>query len=97
MKKTNNYHEKFNSFYNSPEWKKLRKQEWKDANGLCEMCLKNGIITEAREIHHIIPIEQDWNKRFNYDNLIALCPQCHQNVHDRDSQLQKFLRFWNSV
>lgn len=33
------------------------------------------------EIHHIIPICNHGTN--DYDNLIALCPLCHQNAHDK--------------
>ena len=97
IKNKGKYHEKFDTFYNSPEWKILRNQKFYDADGLCEMCFKNKVIREAREIHHIVPINENWNKRLDYDNLIALCPSHHQEQHNRDSQLQKFIRFWNDV
>lgn len=96
-KKDLNYHEKYQYFYNSKSWHDLRNFKWQESNGLCELCLKDGIINEAREIHHIVPIEKDWNKRLDYDNLIALCPSHHQEQHNRDSQLQKFLRDWNNL
>lgn len=96
-KKDLNYHEKYQHFYNSKSWHDLRNFKWQESNGLCELCLKDGIINEAREIHHIVPIEKDWNKRLDYDNLIALCPSHHQEQHNRDSQLQKFLRDWNNL
>lgn len=92
-----NYHEKYDSFYQTKEWKILRNQKFYDADGLCELCRKNGIIKEAKEIHHIIPIEEDWNKRLNYDNLIALCSECHNAQHERISPLQKFLNTWNKI
>lgn len=97
QKQKNNYHEKFGSFYNSPEWKKLRKQKWQDANGLCEMCLAEGIVREGREVHHKIPIEEDWSKRFDYDNLILLCPDHHNQMHERISPLQEFLNKWEDI
>ena len=89
-----NYHEKYAEFYNSIAWKNLRNQKFYDANGLCELCKKDGIIKQGKEVHHIIPIEEDWNKRFDYDNLILLCPDCHNAQHERISPLQKFLREW---
>lgn len=98
MQKNNkSYHEKFTSFYNSPEWKNLRNRKFYASNGLCELCYKEGIIKEAREIHHIVPINENWSKRLEYDNLIALCPAHHQEMHNRDSQLQKFLRDWENI
>lgn len=92
-----NYHEKYKDFYNSSEWKSLRNYKFGQANGLCEHCLKKGIVRVGREVHHIVPIEEDWNKRLNFDNLVLLCPSCHQEMHNRDSQLQKFLRDWENI
>ena len=43
--------------YNSREWKELRIAKLRSTNGLCEECLKQGIITSARCVHHIVPIE----------------------------------------
>ena len=92
-----NYHEKYAEFYNSAEWKKLRNQKFYDADGLCELCRKNGIIKEAKEIHHKIPLNVDWSKRLDYDNLIALCSDCHNQQHLRISPLQKFLSAWDKI
>ena len=97
MDRKKSYHEKYNSFYNSPEWKNLRNQKFCDANGLCELCYKNGIKRKGREVHHIIPIEEDWSKRFDYDNLILLCPDCHNAQHERISPLQEFLNSWEEI
>jgi 5-methylcytosine-specific restriction protein A len=67
------------------------------ANGLCEHCLKKGIVRAGREVHHIIPIEEDWNKRLDIDNLVLLCPDCHNAEHERISPLQKFLKDWENI
>ena len=95
--KNKSYHEKFDSFYQSKSWKLLRSQKFYASNGLCELCLKDGIINEAREIHHIVPIEKDWNKRLDYQNLIALCPEHHNLMHERISPLQQFLKDWDNL
>ena len=92
-----NYHEKYAEFYNSKSWHALRNQKWCDCDGLCEICKKRGIIREAREIHHIEPITENWNKRLDYDNLIALCSDCHNAIHNRQSPLQKFLSEWDKI
>jgi 5-methylcytosine-specific restriction protein A len=92
-----NYKEKYQSFYNSAEWKALRNYKWGMANGLCEHCLKKGIVRQAREIHHIVPIEEDWNKRLDIENLCLLCSDCHNKIHKRQSPLQDFLDFWENT
>lgn len=87
-----NYHEKYNNFYNSIKWKSLRSLKFSNANGLCEKCYNKGLIVKGKEVHHIIPIDEDFNKRFDYDNLILLCNDCHNEEHERISPLGKFLK-----
>ena len=73
--------------YNSREWKELRIAKLRSTNGLCEECMKQGIVTPARCVHHIIPIEtartKDEMKRLAFDanNLRALCFACHARIH----------------
>lgn len=97
MKNKANYHSKYNSFYCSREWQLLRQAKWCQADGLCELCREKGIIRQGKEVHHKIPIEEDWSKRFDYENLILLCPDCHNAQHERISPLQKFLNDWNNL
>lgn len=96
-KNKDNYHSKYNSFYCSREWQQLRQEKWESANGLCEMCLADGVIREGKEVHHKIFLEDDWSKRLDYDNLILLCPTHHNQMHERISPLQKFLKDWNNI
>lgn len=97
MNKKENYHIRFANFYNSKEWHDLRNYKWEQTDGLCELCKKNGIIRQGKEVHHVVPIEEDWNKRFDYDNLILLCPDCHNAQHERISPLQQFLNDWENL
>lgn len=91
------YHEKYNSFYCSKEWQDLRNRKWYDADGLCEMCKKKGIIREGIDVHHLVEISKDWSKRLDYDNLVLLCKDCHNEIHNRQSALQNFLNFWDDM
>jgi 5-methylcytosine-specific restriction enzyme A len=38
-------------------------------------------ITSADEVHHIKNLAKHWDLRLEYDNLIPLCVECHDNVH----------------
>ena len=73
--------------YNSREWKELRIAKLRSTDGLCEECLKEGIMTPARCVHHVEPIEtartKDEMKRLAFDvnNLKALCFACHARIH----------------
>lgn len=89
------YDDEFQNVYNSVRWKMIRAKKIEDANGLCELCLKKGLYKPGKHVHHIIPIEQDMSKAYDYDNLIVLCAECHNEQHDRISPLQEFLNEWN--
>ena len=75
---------------NDKRWKLLRAAVFRRTNGLCEMCLKEGIITPGVDVHHIRPVEQaktvegpDGMRARCYDsnNVMLLCVPCHLKVH----------------
>ena len=85
--------------YNSREWKELRIAKLRSTNGLCEECMKEGIVTSARCVHHVVPIEtartKDEMKRLAFDinNLRALCFACHARIHkEMGSNTAKIVR-----
>ena len=51
---------------------------------LCKVCLNNLYNTiylynyDKLEVHHITPVEEDYNKRLDNDNLITLCNYHHK-------------------
>ena len=92
-----NYHEIYNRFYNSPEWKHLRAYVFNRANGICEECKRNGIIKAGKEVHHKKPLDKWWELRLDADNCELLCADCHNQKHERVSELQKFLTEWNKI
>ena len=86
--------------YNSKEWKELRIAKLR-ANPLCEECMKEGIVTSARCVHHIVPIEtartKDEMRRLAIDcglqGLKALCFACHARIHkEMGSNTAKIVR-----
>lgn len=72
--------------YNSREWKELRIRKMQ-ANPICEMCHKQGIIKASHCVHHVVPIETAKTKEemrriaFDANNLMALCDDCHAKIH----------------
>lgn len=88
VQKGNHYNAERRAVYNSERWKRLR--AWKFANDpLCEMCLQEGKVVPAEDIHHVVSFmstdnpEQRIFLAYDYDNLMSLCKEHHQEVHNR--------------
>ena len=66
-------------FRNEYKWKQKRKQIKERDKYLCKVCRCNIYHTthvynyNKIEVHHIVSLEQDYNKRLDDDNLITLC------------------------
>ena len=77
-------------FYKSKKWQKVRAYVWGRDKGLCQRCLRNGIIKAGDTVHHIIEISPENIKdeaiALNPDNLETLCRDCHAAVHKREKR-----------
>ena len=95
IKKTNKYHayknpkfrdNKWQKYYGTKEWHNLRQTKLYE-QPLCERCLLHDRVRPATECHHkkvfgSFPTEEErWYWFLNYDNLISLCHECHQYIH----------------
>lgn len=73
-------------FRGKQAWKNKRAEiKARDMN-VCRLCLtgkftpdgKPSIVTDELSVHHIIPLENDYDFRLDNDWLITLCPSCHE-------------------
>ena len=62
-------------------WRKIRNR-YIAAHPLCEHCLKEGKVTPAQEVDHIVPLEHGGTH--DETNLQALCKPCHSRKTARD-------------
>lgn len=73
------------TFYDSMAWRTIRETYKKYRRGLCEDCLKRGIITAGQEVHHVTPLTpqniNDPRVTLSFDNLALLCHACHMERH----------------
>lgn len=73
-------------FYRTQAWKNTRRDYLKSVGGLCERCLRKGLIVPAEIVHHKIPLNEsnigDLSISLCWDNLEALCRKCHAEAHD---------------
>jgi 5-methylcytosine-specific restriction endonuclease McrA len=74
-------------------WKRIRQQVMKPLMGpkvpffdmmlvsvQCQMCKKQFARPEI-QIHHLNPKSERPDMKYMVENLIALCPKCHQRIH----------------
>lgn len=73
--------------YSTTRWRHVRNSYFMQ-NPLCQRCLSQNRTTATQEIHHIIPLKTcngDLNYllqlAFDYDNLMSVCCQCHEDIH----------------
>lgn len=62
-------------------WKRIR-DRYIAAHPLCEECKKQGKLTPAEEVHHVIPLSRGGTHAES--NLMALCKPCHSAITARD-------------
>lgn len=63
-------------------WRKIR-QEVRERDLCCKLCLDEGVYSPGQEVHHIIAREAcDEDQVFDADNCIYLCSSCHHKVHN---------------
>lgn len=82
-------------FYKGTAWQRTRAVAWARDKGLCQDCLKKGIIKPAKEVHHIKELTpeniDDASVSLNLDNLISLCKECHADRHERTKRRYSIL------
>ena len=78
--------------YNTKKWQRLRKSIWQRDKGLCQECLKKGIIKQGEAVHHIIELTPDNvldpEVALNPNNLETLCRDCHAEKHGKDKGMR---------
>ena len=90
-----NRSESVESFYTSWKWRKCRAAFVKAKGGLCERCLKRGIINpgtkeQPLEAHHKIPLNDDNiddpSITLNWENMELLCKKCHDEEREKKAK-----------
>lgn len=71
-------------FRSSRKWREKREQIRHRDKGLCQICIRNLYGTDRQynyeylSVHHAIPIEADYEKRLDDDNLLTVCGMHHE-------------------
>lgn len=51
---------------------------------LCQVCEAQGMVTEAQETHHVVPVQADRSMAERADNLLSVCHRHHDDVEGMD-------------
>ena len=75
---------KSRAFYTGREWQKKREEilsidEYIDVY----LFMTEGVIIAADTVHHIIPLKDDWEKRFAEENLMSLNHNTHSMIEQK--------------
>ena len=63
--------------YNSIQWKDIRIKALVRDEMMCVICRRNGVDTQAKEVDHIIELQDRQDLAYKLDNLQSLCKTCH--------------------
>lgn len=69
-------------FYQSTPWRRLRAVKL-EQQPMCEECERNGVITPAQIVDHIVPINRG-GASLDIENLQSLCNACHNRKSAKD-------------
>ena len=92
-------------FYQTKEWKELRLEVLEENHFECAECIKKGKYTRADCVHHVNEVrvrpelalskyytDQDGQQQ---KQLVPLCNECHNIVHDKLGKWQQKDKFTN--
>src|SRR5699024_9062601 len=68
-------------FYSSGRWTEMAKQTKLRDDYLCQECLSHGLYVQGNIADHIIPVKQDWGKRWDMSNTQTLCISCQNKKY----------------
>lgn len=81
-------------FRSTAEWQRKAKEIKERDNYLCQICVRNMYETNRRlnsenlSVHHAIPLENNFEKRLDNDNLLTVCSKHHEMAESGKIPLQ---------
>lgn len=75
--------DKLKKFYDCAKWRKLRQSAIKRDNHECQMCRRQGKYHKVNNVHHIKEVKLRPDLALDLNNLICLCIDHHNEVHER--------------
>ena len=82
-------------FYKTKEWLRKREVILKRDNYQCRECKRFGKTVEANTVHHVLPLHERPDLKLDNRNLISLCEDCHEKMHNRfNDKIRKLGEEW---
>lgn len=72
-----------NPFYKSAKWERVRARILRRDKYQCQESRRYGKLRQATTVHHIFPLTDYPEYAFEPWNLISLCAEAHNAMHDR--------------
>lgn len=88
---------KASKFRNTKAWMRKSQEIRERDRYLCKVCLRGKYNTfntfnyKSLEVHHIIPINEDYNLRLENDNLITLCSFHHKMAENGEIKREELM------
>lgn len=85
------------AFRNTTAWQHKREDIRQRDKNLCQLCLRgySGAVHKYNyddlSVHHAVPIEVDYDKRLDDDNLITTCELHHEAMESGEIPLEEVL------
>lgn len=84
------YTQQAKQFYNSKAWKRTRRLYLLSVNFICERCGKPADVVHHKNYINLENIN-DFNTLLSFDNLEALCMDCHNKEHFKSGREKKYI------
>lgn len=95
------YNTEADKFRNTNKWRKKREEIKQRDLRLCQICIRelyntvNKYNTEELEVHHNIPINENYAKRLDNDNLLTVCHYHHEMCESGEIPRQEVQKIIN--
>lgn len=93
------------AFYNDRGWRRISHEIMREQHNECQLCRQHGRYSRAKVVHHVCYLRKRPDLAYSrtytdsegreHKQLIALCQNCHEQIHNRTLYLNAKKKFTN--